>query len=495
MDISDYPKIKTLQVYLDRASNYFQNKYLAVTAKGKKLKDKKEEIENFGKKKKELETKVAEKITELEIRRSELAELRNRRQNVQGKIDFVRDYNNLIQKLEEKAIRRDQIIERRERLLMQFLPILYLEQTMKRILKDIKEKREKDIIPGKLTSEVLQTILERHGSCVCGTPWNTEMKARINKILKKADNSILGETAIKFEAELGAKLKLLKTGKQSILENQKEFLKINQEVIEIKTKIDVLKTKLTPEEQSEEWYQEIIDLENQISLGDQLIGSIEQDKLHYLMEIDNIKNDKLNAEKQYNKMVSETDKSTDKSECYQKCRSLTEFYLKIISEIEENVAEVIRKKCEEETLETLKTLVRDPENWLSLNIKDIGKGWIFEAIFSSGSKIMNTSTGQTNIVGMSFISSLAKVLDVELPLIFDSPFGNIDSETRKQVVEKLPGIYSGNQIIFFAKENNLLATKPDINEIEDLRPIFDQKIGIKYEIENPKNDNAKLVRK
>ncbi len=503
LNISDYPKIKALTIYFERVCDYYTRQYNQLMAinqnlqeRAKKIEDLKEERKGYQQQKKEIQGKLGELS-------NQITEWTKKISQVKEDIGFVRKYNQNNNDLRRYQKERKKIIVDRDKLLKRYLPIIYLEETMNGILEDISQKREDGIIPGKLTKEILTTIRTRPNTCVCGKEWDStgDMIKNIDELISFSESSIIGEYAVKFETLVESKLKIVKDGKKEILLKHKEFIEKNKKINKTKGEIEKLKRDLTPEQQTEDWFVQIKKLEDKIEEGIKLKGSLEE-KIKYTNElIESTTEDIKIQQLQYSKDTTSSKKKIKGSEDLERAKSLVEYYLKIIEEITDSVAEQIRLKCENETLKSMHLLTRRPENWSKINIIDEEKGWIIRAITSSGSTITNTSSGQTNILGISFISSLTNVLDIDLPLIFDSPFSNIDAITRTQVVENLSEMYNGKQIIFFVKDSNLLARQesnpadPNSEEIKDLLPQLEEKSGIKYLIQNPTEDAAILVRK
>ena len=76
---------------------------------------------------------------------------------------------------------------------------------------------------------------------------------------------------------------------------------------------------------------------------------------------------------------------------------------------------------------------------------------------------------------------MARILGVDLPMVFDSPFVNLDPETRTQVISNISNIYNNRQIIFFIKSTELSGSYDHTSgKYEDLRPILDSFTKCKY---------------
>ncbi|KKL11448.1 hypothetical protein LCGC14_2545750, partial [marine sediment metagenome] len=84
------------------------------------------------------------------------------------------------------------------------------------------------------------------------------------------------------------------------------------------------------------------------------------------------------------------------------------------------------------------------------------------------------------------------ILGVDLPLIFDSPFGNLDAETRELISEQLPPIFKGRQIIFLEKRVNLIGSRIEDGNLRELYPRLKKFIDYEFHLKNPTFINAQI---
>ncbi len=495
LDISDYPRIKGLLTYLEACEDYYRGRRKKANEDVEKLQKIQVDIDKLEQNKKDNQEEIDKTEKELEKLRNNITDYRNEMNKVKGNIEFIKEFNENISKIKELKDTKRIVVENRETILMEYGPIIYLENAMKRILNDIKNKRDKGIIPGKITGDALKLILEREKDCICGTKWTEELKVNINKLIASSPQSKIGETAVKFETKLENTLNQVKSGKQRILESEKKLITLNTKIQELESKQNVLKLNLSDEEREEDWYQKVIDLEAKISEGDQLIGEYSGNIKKFKTEKSDIEEklgDRETTYRKEEKKISKTPKATN----YSKFINDLEILKEIINDLEKIASDRIRITTEKETLLALKKLAKDPQNWEKVIIDDKKTGWIIRAINKNESSITNISTGQTNVVGFSFIYALSSILGIDLPMIIDSPFINIDLKTREQVGHNLPKIYEGRQLIFFMKESEFTGPKKSGSEYNiDLYSILNQFIGQEYIIENKTNDNANIIRR
>ncbi|MHA1764748.1 MAG: AAA family ATPase [Promethearchaeota archaeon] len=494
LGISDYPRIVGLIDFLNSCEEYFRKKRSEIHRDNKKLSEIQNEENKLRKNKIEKEQSLKDMIDKLKNLREKRIELNNELTQIQGKKDFVKNYNENKKKIEKLREKRKEIIKKRETCLLDNLPYIYLEESMKLILQDIREKRKKGIIPERISKELIETILKRPESCICGTKWTKEMKKNLNDMIKDSPDSLIDELIIKFESEIESKLRNMKKFKKELIDSQKDLININSELGELEGNQKELKLKLTEDERKEDWYQKLTEIEEQVSNCDRLIGRYEEKIQHIKEELNKLDKEIEEKESTYKKQETESSKHSSET-LYSEYLEYIKVLKEIIEDIKLIVSEKIRTRTEIETLNTLKKIARDPENWKKVIITDEETGWITKAITKNNSVIMNISTGQANIVGLSFIFALSNVVGIDLPLIIDSPFINIDLRTREQVIKNLPKIYEGRQLIFFVKDTEFLGPLDhETNTNKNLMPQIEKYLGLKYLISNATNDNAEIRR-
>ena len=510
LDVSDFPKIHAMGKYIGACKSHFDKNRKrcaknvdVLTEKGEainkekvKLEKKMETLEKYN----ELSAKFNDKLVEIEI---ELGKLEHDSEDINQYEGILKELESLKkQKFGEIRGKKTKrvikgILDKRSDLLRTHAPYLYLEEAIKACLKDIKDKRELGIIPGPSVPKLyLEIILNRAITCVCNTPWdfNGKMKNAIKEEMKYSIQNSLITTLNQFEGWLTAQKKVILEGKRKILEIQQELLKVNTKIYELDQKKRAFERSMREDERNKNYIDKIKEkYKEKENIAKQLA------KIEGKREIteENIKTQKeviKKLEQDYNKL--ETEKITKKG-------GKDAFYYKNIydelcqiEDLNEQLATEIGERIREETrIETeriLVQLVKDPDNWSRVNIKDSGAGWLINTRFAS-TFVKNISTGMTNVLGLSFIFALSNIIDIELPLIFDSPLGNLDGETRELVCENLPPIFKGRQIIFFDKMVNFAGQKDRDGKITDLYSVINKFVEYEYKLQNPEKYKAEII--
>jgi DNA sulfur modification protein DndD len=469
--ISDHPKIENFQELLKKYSKRLEKKRTEETKNNSSLEEINQEIEIIRDEieiEKNKETELNHQLEELIENKDNLVIKQDKLsknhetieglQKVKGQIDQLK--RNIDAKKDERSIK-----------LLHYGPFLYLESIIKENLIDIEDKRKLGIIPGLLSKEDFKAILERKDTCVCGCEWNNLMKRNIEGLMEKSHSTLKSENTITFEGELKNQLNQLKDYKVELILLQQEIIK-NQKELRDKTEYkNTLKAEIPNIDDDLNWLEEYKELEDLISKLDTQIGRTEN-------ELDQSSKEVQTKEKNLSYKLSSRKLIETRSGSKYMWSHISDVVTIIISFVEnmkDTLVEQIRQKTSEETTKILKKLVSDPENWSDVVISDYGDGWII-SVTNNKTVISNISRGQTNILGLSFILALTETLGVKLPLIFDSPFINIDEFSRKPILENLPKLYEGRQLIFMTKETEFSGSKRKSGDPENLYPILRPKI-------------------
>jgi len=501
VNISDKPRITALSDYLDEVQKNFRNKRKFTDKKNENLKVKLEEIDN-------IQAKIEKTSESLKLEKEKLEDIKfqldkdeNEFKKIGKNIEYVEKLIQINKQKNELNKEKLRIIKRRESLLLKYLPFIYLNDAITKIKNDINKKREDNKYPIPITQDVLNHILTMN-KCVCGNEFTNNMIQQINKLKSNLQSYEYSESMIKFEQKLDDTCYQLLNYKKEIYDLEDELSEKNGKISDLDTEKRLYESNLSTEEKQEEWYERVKGLETAIKEGNKEIGK----KTHSISiltgQLNEFEEELKKEEEQYKKLKSEFEKKNEKHDYTDYIDRVNKIKV-IVTELEMNISEKIRNETQIEILKALKLIAKDPENWKMVYIEDSKTdisdkkedGWLVYAETKTDSKIKNMSTGQTNILGISFIYALSSILNIDLPLIIDSPFVNIDDETRDAMVENLPSIYKGRQLIFFMKQMELYGprSKKD-NKITDLYPKLKTKIGVEWNIANPNNDNAKLTR-
>ncbi len=501
--ISDYPKIMGLKLYLNAAKDYFNKKRMDCFKDDKTLMAKADKIEKAKKNLEKLSNDLIEKQNLQQQYDDKILEIENEWGLLNQNRDYTDKYKKILDELANLKMRKfgkrgkrrvKGLIEERSEKLRRYAPLIYLENEINSCLLDIREKRQLGIIPGtSIPEQYLKIIVSRHNSCICETPWNHKMHKAIDGLIKTAKKHTYFETINKFEAHLELYNQNLTEGKSELYRIQKELLDVNDDIHRVEEEKSRYDRTLTEEQKSEDTFKRISKLNKDRDNYNKQLGQIEGRIKQLENKIEDEEKHILVLGIEYSKLETEKGKKKgEKDALYYK-----NIYAKLndVDDLRKSLAEIIGNRIREETrTETehiLIQLVKDPDQWKKVTIVDKSSGWEINAKFGD-TIITNISTGMTNILGLSFIFALSNILGVDLPLIFDSPFGNLDAETRELISECLPPIFKGRQIIFLEKKVNLTGSRNEDGSLRELYPELKRFIDYEYNLQNPTFINAQI---
>ncbi len=494
LSISDYDRINSLHSYLEACKEYFEKERKKLNTGNNWLTGKEAEIEAEKAKLKTAEGNLA-------INQGKLANYENEYLKTQDELDklgkaqqLAKDYNDLKDDLKKEEKKKKELTKDRKNILMEYVPILYIESAIKLCREDIQRKRELGIIPGSLIpKEILKLILKNPNQCLCTTPWTKTMKDAVNKLIKDSYSTEVIAEVNKFEAHLDYMEENLTKGKIEIIKIEDKYTEKFEDIRKLNQKIENIERRLTPEQRESSWYKRIKDLNTKkdkfykrMAIMEERIEKLEKE----IEDINSLINDLEKEYTDYEKSLAKKAGGKDADYYLDICNQL-EIYDQIGLGVLQNLEGKIREATRKETEKILINLVKNPTDWDSISINKKGKGWEINANHQ-GFQIVNLAGGMTNVLGLSFIFALSSILGVELPLIFDSPLVYLDEEVRELVCEKLPEIFKGRQIAFFVKNTEMTGVMDDKGKVKDLYPVLQKYIDLEYEIINPTEVNATI---
>ncbi len=507
LDISDFPKIEALGKYLKESKKYFDGKRkecakddIILQKKTNEINGARKILKNYKKRYKELENKFS-------TIHDDFLELTSALGQLQQDQDYIVEYKRIMDDIDALKIQRDGemrgrrkmkgLIDKRSDILSFYTPYLYLEEEINLCLEDIKEKRDLGIIPGpNIPKYYLESILNRPDSCICGKLWDAKMEETLQTLIKESRDSNLVEVITKFEGWLISQKSNIRKGKIELAKIQQDLVDLNDRLNEKIEERRKFERSLTDEQKKKDYIKKIQEAYAKKEKLSHDLGKVESQ----LEDFDEKIADKLekieDLEKDYTKLETERMKRKGEKNAfyYKDLFNNTNVLLKLNTQVEKIIGKRIREETQIETKRILYQLVDKPDKWKNILIVEKGSGWLINAQFGE-SVITNLSTGMTNVLGLSFIFALSSIVEADLPLIFDSPLGNLDATTRELVAKNLPPIFKGRQIVFFEKEANLTGNRDDIGNIKDIYPDLTKHIEFEYRIQNPKMFDAQIIKK
>ena len=335
--------------------------------------------------------------------------------------------------------------------------------------------REKGFIPPKFKKSFIQDLLDS-GKCICGTDLNLDIEHR------KALERLLEETnpLTDYAEELTVALNHVK---EVILKDIKKFkltsLELHKKLRKLENKIEKLiveKRNIESELQANpvEEINKLItlrkDLEKTKNKLDSRISNLEA----------SLENDKRSLAEQ-RKLLNQEQKLAKEFEEYQK---KIEFLNKVIdasSSTYNTLKEDMRKKIQELTKEKFIKISWKDEEFIDILIDENYEVFIKNRL-GELERPGDLSDGEKLCLGLCFMSALHNISGFDLPIIMDTPLGNLDVDMRHNIAEFLPQFVGDKQTV-------LLVTGTEYTD--DFRDTLFRAVGKEYEISWNNSDEGK----
>lgn len=366
-------------------------------------------------------------------------------------------------------------LEKRRKLIIENYPYVFSYDYFNKFLEYGETTRQKGFIPPKYKRSFLEDML-KEGKCICGVDLNEDEEHRraIEKLLEETnpltDNAENVTVAIAHIKEvIIKKINKFKPELESIKKDIEYYKKI---VDEKEEKRKVIQTFL--EKYSVERVRELTSLKKQyekdISDRDQNIG-------RYKSEINSL-NKKIGKWKQ---VKAKEDGLTVEHDEYGK---KIEFCKKAIESAEivgSVLTEEMRSKVEQLTKEKFIKIIWKEDEFVDIRL-DEDYGIFIKNRTGKEERPGDLSDGEKLSLGLCFMSALHNISGFDLPIVMDTPLGNLDVDLRHNIAKFLPEFVQGKQII-------LLVTGTEYTD--DFRETLVEHIDKEYTIKWSNSEDGK----
>ncbi|MGQ4876037.1 MAG: ATP-binding protein [Promethearchaeia archaeon] len=355
---------------------------------------------------------------------------------------------------------------------------ILLEDIYNWCIDDLKKKKKEGIIPSYIDDKVIDEIKQME-KCICGNKITEVELNNLEEFKKSIPKGIINTAVIEFRAWLENIIEKIQINKEKF----KELYNIQKE---LRYEINQLeKEKLILEKSISDLFYEAIEkirsLEKRIN--EITIQIREKDN-----EINDINKEIKIIKGSIKKITTELKKTIEGKKLSEEIAELNkegdliDYFEEILIKIKEDTINYIREYIELKTSEKFLKFIWNPQEWKGIKIDS---DWNFFGIQNNEQKIEapDLSKGQRHVLAISYLSSLPLVTTINLPFIFDSPFGGISKEPVKNIGKFLPDILKGSQIVLFVTDT----------EHDSVFPFIQNKIGIKYTIQYD-NNRAKFIK-
>lgn len=459
--ISDINLIDTVINKLDETYNTFNDKYAKSSRVDKEIETEQRKLDRIKEKKDGTERWKKEVIEKLNQHRKFEAGLREEcadYEELKPRLDRIKGFET--EKGEMKA-RYDEKFSDLKNFLNNNLHLLYLEEQLEWCSNELMRLKNKEEIPPKIPSDILDDTLSTSMCMVCKREITEEIKVMLIDMRNQIPDKKLSDDVQNFWREVDIKRRDLINIKSNLENKLIDIKNINLRINELKNKISEEK-KYVPHtlddfnihakfEKLNEVTEKIADLQNQLERARNATTklSVELTNQQKNLESKLRKNSKMKEIGTKLNFVRETKETMEK--------------------VKKHVKQSMIAHVQQHTSDEFKQLVWDPEHWRDVIIAD---DWTVSITTSNNFKLpcYNLSAGQRHVLGIAFMSSLGKVTGNLVPFVFDSPFGRISEEPIENIGKNLRPLMGDRQVVLFVTDT----------EDKNIRPHIEEMIGQKY---------------
>jgi DNA sulfur modification protein DndD len=370
----------------------------------------------------ERKTNIAKIVTHLAVIEQKLMGLKETRELQEERRTKETEVENLKTEIKQLRVDIGQVLS--SEAYQVFLPNA-LEQ-FRAMIDDLKAKGE---LPSGIKQEFVQTLLEEH-RCICKRDLDDAAEQALKDWLAKAGLTSVEENATKLS---GAVRVLEEPSTESILQRLNEFqsaaVQKKKQITLLEDRLDQLH-KLIGENQREDIAQ--LETSRQKLIGDKRLENDEILRADGQIQV---------IDEQIDNLTSEIDERAERSEelkIAQKRLRITEDFIKRADKVRDTVKTDFRNEIEAEMQPAFAAMS-------NTNYRPVlSSNWLL-SLDSEGAVALGAGGAETQALNLSFITSivakqeawltLAKNIfgegdDTHLPLVVDSPFGQLDSQYR-----------------------------------------------------------------
>ena len=464
---------KVVETYISK-----QKKNAPKTGDAQQLINKYEnDIENYNADIIRFNNEISESEDEIESINKQLIELNE--VTVTKAVNDEKRLVSTISSLDEKLRGKDGrggLLYKRDKLIIEYYPLLLAHPYFFNFLELGEDSRKKGFIPPKFKKSFLQDLIDG-GQCICGIDLNENPEHKEAIIKLRDETKSITDDSEKITA-------ILATIRESLLKDKlcsfkKDIININKEIIETEDKIneksDELKNVRTiTENNSIEEIQRLSqikkDLRQIISKNNRKIGTLESQIKFAERELRKANQNLKNEEK----LEKESYELNKKIEFAKKAKIDAKKLYKSLSAEMKNEIEYLTK-------DKFTKMQWKEEEFVDIELTEDYDISIINKI-GNREKPGDLSDGEKLSLGLCFMSAIHKISGFDLPIIMDTPLGNLDVDIRQNFAKFLPEFVENKQIV-------LLVTGTEYTD--DFRDILYNHIGNEYVIDWNNSEDGK----
>jgi DNA sulfur modification protein DndD len=445
------------------------------------LKDKPGNLDYYQREIDKIKKDISEKETELDNVEKEIKSLEDKKKDIDNKL---KEYEEIIQYTKErerltneKSNTEKELKEYESKfgeLLVTKAIYVYCKNAIDVLYGHIENMYKQGKIPPSITPDLVKDLLNKN-ECICGRPLDDKEKDRLYNILKK----------IEPDYEL---FELLRDNPaRDLINTIEEFSRNRDEYI---SKITNLKDNIKQN------LQKLEEISNRLKSSEQVnIRELENKRTEYENNLQRLREYKGQLE--YDKRKLEEEKRDLENKLYEEMKKYNRYKkerykldlidnaIKVLDEIKEERKREIKNKVSEKTDKFFKQLI-----WKKgvYNKVIINNDYSISVLDDKNNDMLTVlSAGEREILALSFISAVREVINIDMPIIIDTPLARIDEENRENIAKLLPEYLTDTQMI-------LLMT--DTEYTKEISKILDNYVGKKLLLnfnKEEKNTNIEVI--
>ncbi|MGL4669099.1 MAG: hypothetical protein ACRCVG_00680 [Methanobacteriaceae archaeon] len=364
--------------------------------------------------------------------------------------------------------------EERKKLIILLYPYVLSYNNFKNMLSIGEAYRLKGFIPSKFKKSFLDDLI-KEGECICGSNLseNSEKRNNIQKLRENiSDITNKSEDISVALSSIGDIISEIKKFKENITKKNYELDKLESVVVKKNERIKEMgiRIKSHPTENFNKIEERLSDINDELKRKNRVIGRNESGLKMLRSKLVRITKEKTKVAALENEAL----------ELYEKI-NFCEKASKSAKTANQVLTEKMRKKIEKYTGQQFVKM-----SWKDDEFEEImiNKNYGLYIKNKSGDleRPGDLSDGEKLSLGLCFMASLHKISGFDLPIIMDTPLGNLDKEMRHNIAKFLPEFVGNKQIV-------LLVTGTEYTE--DFRNTIYNHVGKEYVINWENSEDGK----
>lgn len=328
-------------------------------------------------------------------------------------------------------------------------------------LQILDDKRQRGEIPSSIRQQFVQDLISQM-RCICGRPFedHSPEHQRLLQLLQHSLPGSLEDDVLNTSAKLQPFAERVGRQRQDINTAMQRRSEIVGAINQLEAELADIRHQLSrsPIEEISRLERQRQDFSADIDSANLKIGGIDERLAKLNKEITQLEKDiaRAKTEEQRTRLI-------------QTKVDLARRSANAIGEMYERFADDMRLKIETKTKEIFKLLAWKGDHFEDVRLRS---DYHLEVIDRYGTPARpELSSGERQVLSLSFITAMSRVSEEEAPLVMDTPFGRLSSHHRNSITQHLPSL--ADQLVLFVTDEELR---------EQARQNLEPRIGAEYRL-------------